>query len=70
MTASDLAIGNQGLTEPVISICSQDPFKNYSKPMFTLEEYMENSVNVTESIVKGYSLVRFEGDKPTYYVSF
>lgn len=69
LTASDLAIGHQGLTVPVLSICSQDPFKNYSKPMFTLEEYMENSMNVTESIVKGYSLVRFEGDNPTYYVS-
>ena len=69
LTASDLAIGHQGLTVPVLSICSQDPFKNYSKPMFTLEEYMENSMNVTESIVKGYSLMKFEGENPTYYVS-
>ena len=70
LTISDLPIGDSGLMKPVIAICSEDPFRNYSKSMFTLKEYMNNSVNVTNDILMGYSLANFQGDKqPFVYVS-
>ena len=68
LTASDLAIGRKDLPVPVMSICSTDPFKNHTKSMFTLKEYMENSVNVTNSTLIDYSLLKYEGDSVIYHV--
>ena len=69
LTASDLAIGRTDLPVPHMSICSTDPFKNYTKSMFTLKEYMENSVNVTNSTLIDYSLLKYEGDAAIFHVS-
>ena len=70
LTSNDSPIGGKGLLAPALKICAKTPFKNYSKAMFTLDEYMENSVNVTQSLLLDYSLLKFQGDeKPTPYVS-
>ena len=63
-------VRHNGVLSPVLQICAKTPFKNYSKAMFTLDEYMENSVNVTQSLLLDYSLLKFQGDeKPTPLVS-
>ena len=70
LTVSDLPVGNKGLLAPAIAVCSKNPLKNYSKAMLTLQEYMDNSKNVTSTILIDYTLLKFNpGSRPSIYVS-
>ena len=43
---------------PMVVICAQDPFGKGTdlREMFTIEEYMQKSINVTEAVVKMVSI--------------
>ena len=39
------------LIPPLIAVCSQKPFSDVKKAMFTKDEYMMNSINVTKTVL-------------------
>ena len=60
VTESDDHIGDNPVLNPQIMICSRDPFSNPKMPMFSREEYMENTVNVTESILAAGAIMNID----------
>ena len=57
-TLSESVIGEGGFAPaPLIAICSDQPYKNNSIPMYTIEDYMRNSNNVTDTTLIDYALV-------------
>ena len=57
-TSSESVIGKGGFAPaPLIAICSDQPHKNNSMPMYTVEDYIENSNNVTDTTLIDYTLV-------------
>ena len=43
----------------MLAVCAKDAFKNSTAQMLTLDDYMDNTVNVTENILLGYSFMKF-----------
>ena len=61
LTSSDDYLQDNQLLAPILAICSNKPLRDHAKPMFNLQEYMENSVNVSEKILMGYSAINIQG---------
>ena len=60
VTESDDHIGEKPVLNPQIMICSRNPFSNPKMPMFSREEYMDNTVNVTESILAAGAVMNID----------
>ena len=45
---------------PVIAICSKRGFRDKRMNMPTLDDYLKNTVNVTEEILFGYAYMKYE----------
>ena len=43
---------------PLIAICAKSPFKNGLQAMFTKEQLMQNSINITEEILLNVYLTK------------
>ena len=41
---------------PLIAICAQDPFAHQVRPMYSIEEFMQHSINVTKSVLRNVSI--------------
>ena len=61
LTSSDDYLQDNQLLAPILAICSNKPLRDHAKPMFNLQEYMDNSVNVSEKILMGYSAINIQG---------
>ena len=61
LTSSDDYLQDKQLVAPTLAICSNKPLRDHEKPMFNLQEYMENSVNVSKEILMGYSAINIQG---------
>ena len=61
LTSSDDYLQNKQLVAPTLAICLNKPLRDHEKPMFNLQEYMENSVNVSKEILMGYSAINIQG---------
>ena len=58
VTTSNTPIGNNPVQAPLIAICAKSPFKNGLQAMFTKEQLMQNSINITEEILLNVYLTK------------
>ena len=57
-TSEDEPIGGRLVQAPLFAVCAKDPFRKPLGEMFTLVEYMQNAVNVTEDIIEKSYLIK------------
>ena len=67
VTSAEVPMGK--VTPPAVMVCSQIGFRNNTMVMLTLDDYMENTINVTENILLDYSYTRYGGDAQDFGIS-